>query len=322
MFRAGIKFVSAALLGAAVSAAGAAGFPERAVTMVTPFPAGGATDGLARTLAEHMGKTLGQPVVVENRAGAATTIGSSHVVRAQPDGYTILLATNSTLVTNRFLFKNLAYDPDAFTPIGMIGIGPMVLLTTKKHQFTSLDDVVRAARERPGELTIASFGAGTSSHLAAEYFQQLADIKLLHVPFKGSTQALPQLITGDVDLFLDMVSTGIPQVDAGKVDVQAITSRQRMSTLPDLPTFDESGYSDFEMTAWFTLVAPPGTSEAETRVLNDALKAALDDETVRQRMLAMGIEPSDGSAGALTAQIKQEIPIIESLVQRADIVVQ
>ena len=322
MFKTGIKLLAAAMAGAVVSIAHAASFPDRAITLVTPFPAGGATDGLARTLAEHMAKTLGQSVVVENRAGAATNIGASHVVRAAPDGYTILLATNSTLVTNRFLFKELPYDPDAFAPIGMIGIGPMVLLSTKKDNFKSLASVVENAKARPGALTIASFGAGTSSHLAAEYFQQLADIKLLHVPFKGSTQALPQIIGGDIDLFFDMVSTGMPQVNADKVDVQAITSRERMSTLPDLPTVAESGYPGFEITAWFTLVAPPDTPQAATKVLGDALKAALADDAVRKRMLIMGIEPSDGSPQALTRQIKQEIPIIQSLVKRANIAVQ
>lgn len=322
MFSTGIKFLAALMLGAAVGAANAAGFPDRAITLVTPFPAGGATDALARTLAEHMAKTLGQSVVVENRAGAATNIGAAHVVRSAPDGYTILLATNSTLVTNRFLFKELPYDPDAFAPIGMIGIGPMVLLTSKKDRFKSLADVVEIAKARPGALTIASFGAGTSSHLAAEYFQELADIKLLHVPFKGSTHALPQIINGDIDLFFDMVSTGMPQVNADKVDVQAITSKQRMSTLPDLPTVAESGYPGFEITAWFTLVAPPGTPQSATNALNAALKAALADDAVRQRMLVMGIEPSDGSPEALILQVKQEIPIIQSLVKRANIVVQ
>ena len=321
MFRKGIKLAAAALLAAVVATPVAAAYPERAITMVTPFPAGGATDGLARLLAEHLAKKLGQSVVVENRAGAATTIGASHVMRAEPDGYTILLATNSTLVTNRFLFKSLSYDPDAFAPIGMIGVGPMVLLSSKKTGFDSLEDVVKAAKEKPGELSIASFGAGTSSHLAAEYFQKLADVELLHVPFKGSTQALPQLISGDVDLFFDMVSTGMPQAEADKVDVHAITSRERMSSLPDLPTVGET-YQGFEMTAWFTLVAPPGTPEATTKVVSDALKATLADEEVRRRMLVMGIEPSDGSPKALAQQIKQELPIIESLVERADIAIQ
>lgn len=322
MIRNGLKLLATALLSATFSVASAADFPSRAVTMITPFPAGGATDGLARVLAEHMGNTLGQAVVVENRAGAATTIGASQAVRAQPDGYTILLATNSTLVTNRFLFKSLSYDPDAFAPVGMIGIGPMVLLSSKKHGFESLADVVSAAKAQPSSLSIASFGAGTSSHLAAEYFQQLADIELLHVPFKGSTQALPQLISGDVDLFFDMVSTGMPQVEADKVSVHAITSTRRMSSLPKLPTVAESGYPGFEMTAWFTLVAPPDTPSDVTGKLTQVLSEALRDETVRKRMLVMGIEPSDGTPQALTDQVKKEIPIIEALVKRADITVQ
>lgn len=321
MIKKALRLAAAALLASVVAAPVAAAYPERAITMVTPFPAGGATDGLARLLAEHMSKRLGQSVVVENRAGAATTIGASHVMRAEPDAYTILLATNSTLVTNRFLFKELTYDPDAFAPIGMIGVGPMVLLSSKKTDFKSLDDVVQAAKADPGGLSIASFGAGTSSHLAAEYFQKLADIKLLHVPFKGSTQALPQLISGDVDLFFDMVSTGMPQVDADKVSVHAITSRERMSSLPDLPTVGET-YQGYEITAWFTLVAPPGTPDSHTKILSDALKSTLADEDVKRRMLVMGIEPSDGSAQALKQQIKQELPIIESLVEQADIAMQ
>ncbi|MYN14359.1 tripartite tricarboxylate transporter substrate binding protein [Pusillimonas sp. TS35] len=317
-----IRLLAAIMLSGVVGLASAAGFPERAVTVVTPFPAGGATDALARVLAEHMGNTLGQSVIIENRAGAATTIGASHVARAAPDGYTLLLATNSTLVTNRYLFKSLSYDPDAFAPVGMIGVGPMVLLTAKKHHFESLEDVVKAAKAKPQSLSIASFGAGTSSHLAAEYFQQMADISLLHVPFKGSTQALPQLVSGDVDLFFDMVSTGMPQVQAGKVDVQAITSKARMSALPKLPTVAEKGYTGFDITAWFTLVAPPGTPSDVTATLTKALKAALADDAVRKRMLVMGIEPADGEPQSIKTQIRTEQPIIQSLVKRANITVQ
>src|SRR5690554_1943397 len=158
MFKKTLKLAVAGLLAAMVAAPAAAAYPERAVTMITPFPAGGATDGLARVLAEHMSSTLGQSVVVENRAGAATTIGASQAMRAQPDGHTIFLATNSTLVTNRFLYKELSYDPDAFAPIGMIGIGPMVLLSSIQNNFSSLDDVVAAAKDKPGSLSIASFG--------------------------------------------------------------------------------------------------------------------------------------------------------------------
>jgi len=322
MFKAGTRILVAALLGAAVQVASAAAFPDRPIKVVTPFPAGGATDALTRVLTEHMSKTLGQPLIVENRAGAATTIGASYASREKPDGYTILLATNSTLVTNRYLYKSLPYAPDAFEPIGMIGIGPMVLLSSKKHDFAKVSDVVDYAKQHPGTLSIASFGAGTSSHLAAEYFQQEADIKMLHVPFKGSTQALPQLIGGDIDLFFDMVATGMPQVESGKVNVLAITSKKRLSSLPDLPTLNESGYPNFEMTAWFTLVAPEGTPSEVTGTLREALQAALKDKTVRERLLTMGIEPGSGTAEALVTQIETEKPIIGALVKRANIVVQ
>lgn len=314
--------LAAAILGTVFQVASAATFPERPITVVTPFPAGGATDALTRVLTEHMGQTLGQSLIVENRAGASTTIGASYASREKPDGYTILLATNSTLVTNRYLYKALSYDPDAFAPIGMIGIGPMVLLSSKKHDFKTVGDAVERAKKNPGTLSIASFGAGTSSHLASEYFQQQAGIEILHVPFKGSTQALPQLIGGDIDLFFDMVATGMPQVHAGKVDVLAITSKKRLTSLPDLPTLSESGYPDFEMTAWFTLVAPEGTPPEVTAVLRKALQSALQDKTIRERLLTMGIEPGDGSAEALAKQIQTEKPIISELVKRAEIVAQ
>lgn len=322
MFKTGARIFAAAMLGTLVNMATAATFPERAITVVTPFPAGGATDALTRVLAEHMGKSLGQTLIVENRAGAATTIGASYVSREKPDGYTMLLATNSTLVTNRFLYKTLSYNPDAFAPIGMIGIGPMVLLASKKSGFKQPADVVSHAKKHPDALSIASFGAGTSSHLAAEYFQQVAGIKMLHVPFKGSTQALPQLIGGDIDLFFDMVSTGMPQADSGKVDVLAITSKKRLSSLPNLPTLSETGYPGFEMTAWFSLVAPQGTPPAITATLRQALQAALQDPAVRKRLLDMGIEPGDGSAQALAQQISTESPVIDDLVKRAKIAVQ
>lgn len=322
MFKTAYRLIIATLLCSAAGLACAAGFPNHAITVVTPFPAGGATDSLARLLAEHMSTTLGQSLVVENRAGAATTIGASYVARAKPDGYTLLLATNSTLVTNRFLFKDLSYNPDTFEPVGMIGVGPMVLLANTATGFKSIADVVTAAKAKPGSLTIASFGTGTSSHLAAEYFQTVAGIKLLHIPFKGTTQAMPQLIAGEVALFFDMVSTGMPQAAAGKVTALAVTSKERLSSLPDLPTVRQAGYPNYEMTAWFTLVAPAGTPAPVTATLRQALQKALSDPKIRESMQTMGLEPSDGSAQAITQQIRTESPVIGTLVEQAHIPVQ
>ena len=320
MFSPLLKRLAIALsLSAIATTAVAQDYPARPDTIISPFPAGGATDTLTRLVAERMSKSLGQSLVVENKAGAGTNIGAGYVQRSDADGYTILMATNSTLVTNRFLYKELPYDPDGFAPIGMVGIGPLVLLSSPKSEFSSVADVVKYAKQHPGKLSYATFGAGTSSHLAAEYFQELADIEMLHVPFKGATQALPVLAAGDVDLFFDMIATGMPQVEGNRAKVFAVTSKARMSSLPKLPTIAESGYPDYQMTAWFSFVAPGGTPDAAVKVLRKALAEALADETVRQRMLTMGIEPRNGSVDELTAQIESEKPIIERLVKQANI---
>jgi len=328
MFRSSYRRIAAALVGASllgaslIGAAQAQTFPSRPIKVVSPFPAGGATDALTRILAEQMAKTLATPMIVENKAGAGTSIGAAYVAKEQPDGYTILMATNSTLVTNRFLYKELPYDPDGFEPIGMVGIGPLVLLASPKQPFKSTKDVVDFAKKNPGKLTFATFGPGTSSHLAGELFKSQAGIDLLHVPYKGATQALPALIGGDVDLFFDMVATGMPQADAGKVNVFAITSPQRLESEAQIPTLAEQGYPKFDMTAWFSFVAPKGTPPDVTQKLSAALTTALQDETVKKRLLDMGIAPRSGTADELRTQIKNEQPVVESLVKNANIVLQ
>jgi len=309
-------FVAALALSACAGLAQAA-YPERPITIVSPFPAGGATDVLTRILAERLGKALDQSIIVENKAGAGTTIGAAYVARAQPDGYTLLMATNSTLVTNRFLYQSLPYDPDGYAPIGMVGIGPLILLSNDKHGFKRTADVVAQARQRPGTLTFATFGPGTSSHRAGDLFKKEAGVDLLHVPFKGATQALPALINGDVDIFFDMVATGMPQVEAGKLKVFGITSKTRLPTLPDLPTLAEQGYPSFDLTAWFSFVAPKGTPAEAQAALQQALVATLKDPQVRDKMLAMGIEPRSGTADELMQQIRNEQPVIEQLVKQA-----
>ncbi|MBO1111172.1 Bug family tripartite tricarboxylate transporter substrate binding protein [Bordetella petrii] len=316
MFKRVSLFAAAAALSACAGLAQAA-YPERPITIISPFPAGGATDALTRILAERMSKALDQSIIVENKAGAGTTIGAAYVARAQPDGYTLLMATNSTLVTNRFLYKSLPYDPDGYAPVGMVGIGPLILLSNDKHGFKSTADVVAQAKQRPGSLTFATFGPGTSSHLAGELFKQEAGIDLLHVPFKGATQALPALINGDVDVFFDMVATGMPQVAAGKLKVFGITSKTRLPTLPEVPTLAEQGYPAFDLTAWFSFVAPKGTPADTLATLQQALAATLQDPQIRDKMLTMGIEPRSGTAQELTQQIRNEQPVIKKLVQQA-----
>lgn len=297
-----------------------AAYPDQPITIISPFPAGGATDVLTRVLASRMGTALDQKIIVENKAGAGTTIGAAHVARAKPDGYTLLMATNSTLVTNRYLYKSLPYEPDAYAPIGMVGIGPMILLANDKDGFAKVDDILLRAKQSAEPLTFASFGPGTSSHLAGELFKQQAGIELLHVPFKGATQALPALINGDVDLFFDMVATGMPHVTSGKLDVLGITSKTRLPTLPNVPTLAEQGYPTFDLSAWFSFVAPPGTPSDVLATLQQALVTTLEDPAVREKVLGMGIEPRTGTAKELIEQIRSEQPVVEKLVGQANLV--
>ncbi|QII85905.1 tripartite tricarboxylate transporter substrate binding protein [Bordetella hinzii] len=323
MFRRTFNFCLAALLaGAACAPALADTYPSRPIKVISPFPAGGATDVLTRILAERMGKDLNQSLIVENKAGAGTTIGAAYVSREQPDGYTILMATNSTLVTNRFLYKSLPYDPDGFAPIGMVGIGPLVLLSSPKQPFKNTGELVAYAKQHPGKLTFASFGPGTSSHLAGELFKEQAGVDILHVPFKGATQALPALISGDVDIFFDMVATGMPQAKAGKIHVFGITSKTRLPSEAQLPTLAEEGYPKFDMSAWFSFVAPKGTPPEVLARLQQALQNTLKDETVRAKMLDMGIDPRSGRADELLTQIASEQPIIQQLVKQANVALQ
>ncbi|MBO9332447.1 tripartite tricarboxylate transporter substrate binding protein [Achromobacter xylosoxidans] len=318
MMRTSFKLLATLVLGAAALSAQADTYPSRPIKVISPFPAGGATDVLTRVLAERMAKTLGQPMIVENKAGAGTSIGAAFVAREAPDGYTILMATNSTLVTNRYLYKDLPYDPDSFARIGMVGVGPLVLLSSPKRPFASTQDVVAYAKQHPGKLTFATFGPGTSSHLAGELFKKRAGIDILHVPFKGATQALPALISGEVDLFFDMVATGMPQADAGKVKVFAITSPTRLPTQPKLATMAEQGYPDFDLTAWFSFVAPKGTPAPAMDKLRQALAETLQDEAIKKRMLEMGIDPRSGTPAELDRQIASEQPIVAQLVKQAN----
>jgi tripartite-type tricarboxylate transporter receptor subunit TctC len=317
-----LKFVAVTALAAVCGAVQAQTYPTRPIKVVSPFPAGGATDVLTRLLAERMAKDLGGAMVVENRAGAGTSIGASFVQREPADGYTILMATNSTLVTNRYLYKNLPYDPDGFDPIGMVGIGPLVLLSSPKAPFGNTKELVDYARQHPGKVTFATFGPGTSSHLAAELFKSQTGTDMLHVPFKGATQALPALISGDVDIFFDMVATGMPQADAGKVKAFGITSTGKLDSEPQLVPLAEQGYPKFDITAWFSFVAPRNTPPEALGKLRTALVNALKDETVRKKMLDMGIQPASGTPQALIAQIKSEQPVIQKLVKQANVVLQ
>lgn len=315
------SWIAAGLLCVAATA-GASTYPERAITIVSPFPPGGATDVIARIVGKAMGADLGQSIVVVNRPGAGTTIGATYAAGQQADGYTLLLATNTTIVGARFLYKELKYDPDSFEPVGVLGTAPMVLLSAKARGFKDTEAAVAYAGQHGEDARIASQGPGTLSHLLAECLQQEAKIKMTHVPYKGTAEALPPLMNGDVDLFYDTPGTGLQQADAGTVGVLHSTGPDRLASHPDIPTVAETGMKACEMQAWWTLVAPAGTPPAAMARLQEALQTALKDDNVRKTIQTAGTEPSDGKAEGYRAMVRADVQKTGALIERAGIVLQ
>ncbi|HRO51937.1 MAG: tripartite tricarboxylate transporter substrate binding protein [Alicycliphilus sp.] len=273
-------FITAGALAACgASLAGGAwaqsGYPARPVRMVVPFPPGGPTDVMGRTAAKAMGERLGQQFVVENKAGAGGNIGTDFVAKAAPDGYTIGLAAISSLAIAPHLYASLPFNVEKdLLPISLVGTTPCALVIHPGAPFSDLAGMVAHAKANPGRLSYATSGIGTSNHLAAELLQSVAGIALTNVPYKGSSQIVPDLLAGTVPMSMESsLATTLQHVRAGKLKAIAVTSPQRAKALPDVPTVAESGYPGFEVETWFGLVAPAGTPQAVVAELHDAWEA-------------------------------------------------
>ena len=273
-------FITAGALAACgASLAGGAwaqsGYPARPVRMVVPFPPGGPTDVMGRTAAKAMGERLGQQFVVENKAGAGGNIGTDFVAKAVPDGYTIGLAAISSLAIAPHLYASLPFNVEKdLLPISLVGTTPCALVIHPGAPFSDLAGMVAHAKANPGRLSYATSGIGTSNHLAAELLQSVAGIALTNVPYKGSSQIVPDLLAGTVPMSMESsLATTLQHVRAGKLKAIAVTSPQRAKALPDVPTVAESGYPGFEVETWFGLVAPAGTPPAVVAQLHDAWEA-------------------------------------------------
>ena len=273
-------FITAGALAACgASLAGGAwaqsGYPARPVRMVVPFPPGGPTDVMGRTAAKAMGERLGQQFVVENKAGAGGNIGTDFVAKAAPDGYTIGLAAISSLAIAPHLYASLPFNVEKdLLPISLVGTTPCALVIHPGAPFSDLAGMVAYAKANPGRLSYATSGIGTSNHLAAELLQSVAGIALTNVPYKGSSQIVPDLLAGTVPMSMESsLATTLQHVRAGKLKAIAVTSPQRAKALPDVPTVAESGYPGFEVETWFGLVAPAGTPPAVVAQLHDAWEA-------------------------------------------------
>lgn len=282
--------------GQAPSAAQAQAYPTKPIRFVIPYAAGGGTDQTGRLVAKAVSARLGQPVIVENRAGAGGTLGHEVVARSPADGYTLLFTAAGPLTVAPHTYQKLNYDPlKAFEPIVLVAEQPLLLVVNPALDIRSVADLVRRAQAAPGKLSYASFGNGSAAHLAGEHFKALARIDMVHVPYKGSGPALVDLAGGQVDLMFDTVSTCAPLVKAGKLRAVAISSAERSPQFPDVPTMQQAGIAGFEAGTWYGVLAPAGTPPEIVRRLSAALNAGLQEAEVRDTLMQQGATVRGGT---------------------------
>ncbi len=286
----------------------AAKFPDKPLVLVIPYPPGGPTDAMGRTLASRMSELLGQTVVVENRAGANGNIGAEAVARAQPDGHTLMFGTSGPLAINASLYQKLGYDPvTSYAPVIQVGYLPNILVVHPSVQARNVPELVQTARAHPQSLSYASSGSGASSHLAGVLFNQMAGTELLHIPYKGTGPALNDLLGGQVSMSFTDVLTALPHVQSGKLRALGVTTATRSRVLPDLPTIAEQGYPDYDVSVFFGIVAPAGTPPERIEVLNQALRQTLADAKVSKFLAGQGLQAApDPSPQALGRFIASE----------------
>ena len=294
-------------------------YPNRPITLIVPYPAGGGNDVIARLVATKMSESLGQPIVIENRGGAGSTIGTRDVARSAPDGYTLLIATSS-LAINPSLYPDVAYDPkNDFAPIGLIATSPNFVLVNPAVPVHSAAELIALAKKEPGKLDFASTGIGTSTHLAAVLFAAMAEVKLNAVPYKGVAPALTDLLGGQVALMFCPMASVVGQVGAGSLRAIAVTGVKRSPLFPDLPTVAEAGLPGYVVELHYGLVAPAGTPGEVIAKLNGALNNALNDAGVRSRLAADGTETLPGTPGAYAADIASEEAKWGAIVKKAGV---
>jgi tripartite-type tricarboxylate transporter receptor subunit TctC len=290
---------------AAVSLPALAAFPDKPVRIVVPFPAGGPVDVITRAVAERMGAELKTSVVVENRPGAAGQLGSDVVAKAPADGYTLLMGSTSTHSLPSLLGQRLSYNPvTSFTPIGLVGLSPTVLCVSTKLPVTDLKSFLAYAKSNPGKLSYASSGNGTLNHLVTESFKMDTGVFAVHIPYRGTGQAMTDLLSGQVDMMFDAPVTAIPQIQGNRIRPIAVAGAKRVRALPNVPTLRESGVKDFDGSLWLGLFAPANVPADVASALSTALNAALGTPTLRDRLTGFGFEANPGPAALLSAYMK------------------
>jgi len=311
----------AAALGLATSAM-ANDYPNRAVRMIVPFPAGQASDTIARLVGDHLGRRLGQPVVVENKPGAGGNLGTEQGARAPADGYTLTIAT-AALPISKLVYRKLAYDPvKDFAPVTLMTVTPLVLVTRPDLPATNVKELVELARKSPGKLTFASSGTGTSHQLSSELLKAIAEVDILHVPYKGSAPAHLDLMSGRVDMMFDNIVPVTPHIQSGKLKALAVTTKERAPALANVATMAESGYANFEAVAWFGVLAPEGTPAPVVDKLSREINAVLQTPEVNAKLVSMGANVVGTSPADFRKFMGAEINKWTPVVERAKIVIE
>jgi tripartite-type tricarboxylate transporter receptor subunit TctC len=289
------------------TAAQAQDFPSRSIHFIVPAAAGGPTDATARLIANSMQQTLGQTIVVDPKPGGGGNIGAEAVARAEPDGYTILMATIGTHAINQTLYKKLPFDPiKDFAPVSQVVQYPLILVVNPNLPVKSVKELIAYAKAKPGKLNRASGGSGTSMHLSGELFVHQAGIDMPHIPYKGSAPALIDLVAGHVDVMFDSMITALPLVKAGKLRALAVTGTQRSPVVPDLPTVAEAGLPGYSAYGWIGVVAPAGTPKATVNKLSESIAKALKDPAVSEKLVAQAAEPVGSTPEQFAEFIRSE----------------
>ncbi|MFC3337636.1 Bug family tripartite tricarboxylate transporter substrate binding protein [Paracandidimonas soli] len=295
-------------------------FPERALTIVVPFSAGGGSDVVARILATGMSAKLGQSVIVENKTGASGNIGAEAVAKAKPDGYTLLFGSMGVMSVNTHLYPNMSFQPEKdFTAIGRIYDTPHVIVVSPEFPATSLSDLISLAKSKPGSLTYASAGNGTSTHLMGALFMDQTKTKLTHVPYKGNAPALNDTMGGHVAIMFDQATNSTGQIRAKRLRALAVTSKNRLTDLPEVPTVGELGYPELEATSWTVLAAPADTPADIVEKLSQALEAALADADISEKIKQTGGLVNYESSAAANKLVKDESLRWGTLIKAANI---
>lgn len=306
---------AASSMAVASPTAWAQAYPSKPIKLVVPFPPGGGADNLARAVAPKLGEFLGQAIVIDNKPGAGGNVGSEGVARAAADGYTLLYGTNGTHGTNHALYARTGFELRDFATLGRVSFIPAMLVVNPNLPVQTAAQLLTYLKANPGKLSFASAGNGTTSHMAGESFRRMADVDIQHIPYKGGGPALTGLLAGDVQMMIDLTANLLAQVQAGKLRALAVTTRQRVRGLADLPTLEEVGLKGFDLAASDGLYAPAGTPPAVVERINAALQRALSDPEVMERLRGRGAEPVLSTPAEHQAHINREFPMWARLVK-------